>query len=58
MHDSPHRLNHSDWISGLENVASHINAACALIDGFIGHGQRIQLGQLLAAGKYNRHRTC
>src|SRR6516164_6037423 len=34
----------------LEDVAAHIHASGALLDGIIGHGERLELGQFLAAG--------
>src|SRR6516165_366863 len=41
----------------LEDVAAHIHASGALLDGIIGHGERLELGQFLAAGHHDRHRA-
>ena len=57
MYDGPYRLYHRNRISGLKNVTPHIDATCALIDRLVSHCQRIQLGQLLAAGQYDRNRA-
>ena len=41
----------------LEDIAAHVDAGGALLHGVIGHGERIELRQLLAAGHHDRHRA-
>ena len=53
----PHGLEHGDGTLGLEDVAAHVHARRALVDGLVGHLQGLQLGQLLAAGDHDRHRA-
>ena len=57
VHHRADGLNHGAGRIRLKDVASHIDAAGALIDRFIGHVEGIQLGQLLAAGNDDRHRA-
>ena len=41
----------------LEDVAAHVHTGSALLQSVVGHLQRIQFRQLLAASDHDRHRT-
>src|SRR5262245_2571602 len=55
VHDRADRLDHRYRMLGLEDVAPHVHAGRALVDGLVRHGEGIELGQLLAAGDDDRH---
>src|SRR5690606_24572831 len=57
MNDSGERLQHRLRIGRLEDIATHVDAGGALVDREICHFQCLALGQLLAAGDDDRHRT-
>ena len=50
VHDLADGLGHAGGAVGLEDVAAHVHAVGALLDGAVGHLQGVQLRQLLAAG--------
>ena len=57
MHHPAHRFHHRDRVLALEDVAAHVHAARALLDGVVAHLQRVELRQLLATRDHDRHRA-
>jgi diguanylate cyclase (GGDEF)-like protein len=57
MHHRVDRRDHRFRRIRLENVAAHVDAGGALLHGVVGHRQRVEFGQLLAAGHHDRHRA-
>ena len=46
MDDLPQRLDYGNRGGGLKDVASHVHTGRPFLDGAVGHGQRVQLGEL------------
>ncbi|MEE8539537.1 MAG: hypothetical protein V3S54_06960 [Woeseiaceae bacterium] len=57
VHHLAHRLDHGLGVLGLEDVAPHVDAGRTLLDRVVGQAQRLELGQLLAAGHDDGHRA-
>ena len=57
VHDGVDGGDHGLGRVGLEYVAAHVDARRALVDGFVGHRERVELRELLAAGDHDRHRA-
>src|SRR5712691_10964712 len=57
VHDRDNGPHHPLRVVALEDVPAHIDSRRAFADRAVGHGQGVKLGQLLAAGHHDRHRT-
>ena len=58
VNDHADSLSHLQRMSALENVAAHVNAACALADDVVCKVQSVALSELLAASNNNWNWAC
>ena len=58
MHYFSDCIGHCYGMSTLKNITPHIKAARSVADCMVCQCERFLFGKLLAAGDYNRYRTC